>query len=628
MRYKSFSITNFKGIKSTTIELEPNSGGRIFTLVGLNESGKTTLLEAIHSFSPDKDNQVIFSDRSFLKTEKSDLIPKHRLANFSDTISVSARVIIEDADIGALHKFVEEKFVVRLDSDQLPSEFTIDANLTYESSQFKSAATVWDILFYTKGYGKRTYTRCSDSNWQEIVSFLKERLPTITYFPTFVFDFPAKIYLSGNDDDKKNLFYKRVFQDILDFQGETLRIEDHIVSRVRRDDLPQNPIEFLARILGSGSTVKQQIDPVMFKASAAVSRVVFEKWNEIFRDKLSRKEIIIEWHPEVDDQGTKNVFVQFFIKDGVTKYAISERSLGFRWFFCFLLFTQFRASRRVHDRGTIFIFDEPASNLHARAQEQLLESFPKISGARNVLIYSTHSHYMINPYWLEQTYIVENKAISYEADEFDSALTGAENEIVVTRYRRFVGENPDKSTYFQPILDKLDFAPARLDLPATGILVEGKSDFYILSYYTRVIRNDSGLPVVPSSGANDLGPIVALYLGWGRKFIIVLDGDKEGRGARSKYIEEFGLPQDMVLLCPELAGDKKVVKIEDVLVTSDLAMIKKHYEIQGRPTKKNIMRFVQEKLAANEKVPLSAESLARLEAMVEGLRKRLEIAER
>jgi hypothetical protein len=65
-----------------------------------------------------------------------------------------------------------------------------------------------------------------------------------------------------------------------------------------------------------------------------------------------------------------------------------------------------------------------------------------------------------------------------------------------------------------------------------------------------------------------------------------------------------------------------------VLVASDLAMIKKHYEIQGRPTKKNIMRFFQEKLAANEKVPLSAESLARFEAMVEGLRKRLEIAER
>ena len=122
MRYKSFEIENFKGIKHTKIELEP-AGGKFFTLVGLNESGKTTLLEAIHSFSPDEEHQVIFSESSFAKQDKGDLIPKHRLANFTDMISVAARVALEQDDVNALKAFSESSLAARLDVSQLPNEF-------------------------------------------------------------------------------------------------------------------------------------------------------------------------------------------------------------------------------------------------------------------------------------------------------------------------------------------------------------------------------------------------------------------------------------------------------------------------------------------------------------------------
>jgi predicted ATP-dependent endonuclease of OLD family len=46
MRYKSFRIRNFKGIKDTTINLQGIGGAGVFAFVGLNESGKTTVLEA------------------------------------------------------------------------------------------------------------------------------------------------------------------------------------------------------------------------------------------------------------------------------------------------------------------------------------------------------------------------------------------------------------------------------------------------------------------------------------------------------------------------------------------------------------------------------------------------------
>ena len=47
MIYKSFKIKNFKGIDETTIDLK---NSRIVTLVGLNESGKTSIMEGVHLF--------------------------------------------------------------------------------------------------------------------------------------------------------------------------------------------------------------------------------------------------------------------------------------------------------------------------------------------------------------------------------------------------------------------------------------------------------------------------------------------------------------------------------------------------------------------------------------------------
>lgn len=47
MRYRKFKIQNYKGISTVEIDFVEN---KILTFVGLNESGKTTILESIHLF--------------------------------------------------------------------------------------------------------------------------------------------------------------------------------------------------------------------------------------------------------------------------------------------------------------------------------------------------------------------------------------------------------------------------------------------------------------------------------------------------------------------------------------------------------------------------------------------------
>jgi predicted ATP-dependent endonuclease of OLD family len=50
MRISKFEIRNFKGVSRTSIDISGVSPGNIGTLIGLNESGKTTILEAISHF--------------------------------------------------------------------------------------------------------------------------------------------------------------------------------------------------------------------------------------------------------------------------------------------------------------------------------------------------------------------------------------------------------------------------------------------------------------------------------------------------------------------------------------------------------------------------------------------------
>jgi predicted ATP-dependent endonuclease of OLD family len=96
MRYKSFHIQNFNGVRDTTLEI-PVGWSYAVTLIGLNESGKTTLLEAIYSFSPDPESQPLFIDSALLPDESS-RIPRDKLFSFSDEISVTAIVDFADGE--------------------------------------------------------------------------------------------------------------------------------------------------------------------------------------------------------------------------------------------------------------------------------------------------------------------------------------------------------------------------------------------------------------------------------------------------------------------------------------------------------------------------------------------------
>lgn len=612
MRYKSFEITNFKGIKSVKIDV-PGDEITSLALIGLNESGKTTILQAIYSFSPDDESKVLFERDK--KPEKPDIeiIPRDKISNFTGSVIVKATLILDDEDKSEIIRALSLNGM-DIDPDSWPKSIFVTNTNEYLNGEHEKYISSWFVFIKVKSKSQRKYRRWNSHEWPHIWRAFKSRVPDIAYFPTFVFDLPEKIYLTGHDTDATNSFYKKIFQDVLDYQGTGLTIEKNVVSRIRADNFLVQWAEFLSSFWGSST--QQRITHVMDLASETITSVIISSWNQIFGDSLSDKKIEIEWKPQSGDQGSNehDIYVKYQVRQGTDRFDISDRSLGFRWFFCFLLFTQFRTSRKG-SVGTLFLFDEPASNLHAKAQERLLKSFASISRTPNALIYSTHSHYMINPSWLDQAYIVENAAVDYDKAVDVSSVSRSGNDVRATKYRQFVNDNPGKTTYYQPVLDRLEVTPSMMELRDGCALVEGKSDYYILRYMADVMKIPNVL-VIPAFGSTTMTHLIPLARAMTRKFHILLDSDGAGKDAAAAYAK-YDLDLGTIVNFGSLADG--AVEPEKALEESDLEIIRTQENLDKKPTKKQIMNFFREALASEKKYKFSKEFEKKIKAVLEAL---------
>lgn len=626
MYYRKFVINNYRGIEQTEIDLPRSDGAQAMTLIGLNESGKTTILEAIYSFSPDSESKALYEETVLLSDDPSHFIPRKHFSNFNGKSTVEAEVAWDDEERTSAIRSIKRRHGIDINHDSIPLHFSIRSGYSYVASRQEHRIHLWDIQPQVRTGRQQKFREPTKTERQTIISTFLRYLPRIAYFPTFVFDFPEKIYLSGGPVTGKkkalNEFYKNIFQSVLDSGGSGHKIGLHIVKRFdemhgrTKDGKYVEAVAIGSVERSNREMIKQTVD----RAADTVSDFIIKKWDEIFTHSPIRKEISIEAYDdftEYDDETTKHdVWIEFKVRDSGNRYNIADRSLGFRWFFCFLLFTKFMTVRE-NNRGILFLFDEPASNLHAKAQEKLLESFGDISKAPNSLIFSTHSHYMVNPMWLERAYIVKNDAIDYADPSGERNLSG-DARIEAIKYRRFVSESEQAAgslTYFQPVLDRLEVKPSNIDLQSECVVVEGKSDYHILSYVRRLYLKSS-VAIVPALGASTMKPVIAILRGWASRYLILLDGDAAGKAAQKEYRSIFDLDREVVLLSDFV---ERGHEIEDLFSNDDIIRIQEELSLPRKPNKKTLSRLFQEANAAGTRLPLTRETISRLKQVLKDL---------
>ncbi|MEV4383825.1 AAA family ATPase [Streptosporangium sp. NPDC049644] len=624
MLYKQFKFNNYKGIQNLTLPL--NQG--VTTLIGLNESGKTTILEAIFCFSRGAKNVEAINPSIALRRSAESWIPVSQRANFNDAITISAIVTLDEKDKQELWQYALQEYDLRLTN--VPSEISIEERYSFENSRFASKKNIalWGIrIVGTKGRQRKPRTYGSgDEEWQGIIRYVQERLPKIWYFPDFLFELPERFILSDNKavdandalsnavtpatmvarhnrNRTRNQFYREIFENIIERLGYGATLETHVVRRLQSADKAD----------------RRSLNAILLDMGRLVTETVFGGWNRILGRSPMAQEVQIDADLEAD--GTP--FLELKIKDSNGYHDLSERSLGFRWFFMFLLMTSFQKTSDSEPKPLILL-DEPASNLHSSAQAELLKSFEKLVEDCN-LIYSTHSHHLINIRWLDSAYVIKNSALgSADFSAYLSAKVSERISISAIKYRRFVSENPGQTSYVQPVLDVLHYRPSFLEPIPEVILVEGKSDFYALRYMNEVIGIGSNLKMVPGGGAGSLDALIRLHIGWGKSFLVLLDGDAEGKKQYERYKREFGaLITGRCIMLPRACDNEKIRELEDLFSKKDKAEIVStifpDVNISRNVSKKNLQHALMELYARKEKVVLESATVEQFKNLLEEL---------
>ena len=542
MFYKSFSIKNYRGIKEIQLDLSNN---RILTLVGLNESGKTTALEAINwLYKCIKKQSPTIEDLNYFR-------PKG--IAFTGTIFLEAKIGLEDYDKEEIKNYWLNSLNKRKDLE-IPDEFIYSISFEYKQHEYKRT----DVLrkFDIKRSGAKNNLFDTDKySWDTVVSFVENNLiPEVIFYQDFLFDIPEEILFATTEDASMQHSFE--LSQALNKQWQN--VLDDILMDVKKEF--NSFQKFVAnKWISDNETARQRVNSMQTQLNDKITSA----WKELFKEKRPHfKEIKLIPTPQ---NGLLRISFKVTSERGID-FPINDRSKGFKWFFSFLIFTEFRKNR---SRNILFLLDEPASNLHSSAQGKILNALENLSRDAMV-VYSTHSHHLIKPEWLKGAYIVINEVITDK--RLEGNITFEEGATITAEgYFKYVGKGLGNVnvSYFQPILDRLDYAPSILEPIPEIVITEGRDDWFTFSYINYALFNNKyDIKFYPGAGKDQLWEPIRIYLSWGKKFLVILDGDKGGDKSKKGYLKEFDkFLEDKIFTLKDILNQE--IETEDLIGDAD-----------------------------------------------------------
>jgi predicted ATPase len=243
-----------------------------------------------------------------------------------------------------------------------------------------------------------------------------------------------------------------------------------------------------------------------------------------------------------------------FISDPNAVYDVEvnldERSRGFKWFFSFYI-TFAADTKGGSSENAILLLDEPGLYLHASSQYDLLRHLAV--DFKNQVLYTTHSPFMV------------------PTDDLDSIRTVNIDQDAGTT----VTNDPtgDSRTLF-PIQAALGFNIAQtLFIGPANLVVEGVTDYWILSSLSEYLRgvNRTSLPIelviTPAGGAQKITYMVALLTSERLNVMVLLDDERAARSSAAELVKQKLIRGDNVVFVTQaFAGTPPPeADIEDLL---------------------------------------------------------------
>lgn len=549
MKLLSARVTYYRSVAdSEEFTIEPD----VTCLVGKNESGKTTILQALYRLNPvekvELDEVVDFP--TTLTRRRRDWRPKQKVPVVVATFCYEPHEIKQiEADLGegALHS----------------PEFTVTIGYRDRSKTFHHRYNEAAIAKHLRSGLDLPSAGAAAVNATSTVADLLVALDGLEEPPAPARALAERIRGWRKEDvglhliDKYGvpLMPKFVYYGDYDVMPGKISIPN-LISRREEGTLERGQLALLSLLDMAGVSLEdfQQTDRherlirELENTGNVISDEVFEYWSQ-------NTDLDVELRVLPVEDGAEpplNLGPILQIRVGHQRHKVSvpfdDRSRGFVWFFSFLAY--FSKLEEAENNDLILLLDEPGLSLHGRAQEDLLKLIDKRLAPKHQVIYTTHSPFMVAPSRLERVRTV--------IDQLDGG-TKVSSEIF----------KADEDTAF-PL-----YAAMGVDLTQNlfigehTLLLEGPSDLIYLDILSDILTEQgrSGLDPrwikTPIGGSGKLSTFVTL-LGANKIHVAVLaDSSTKDLGAVKRLRDNDQLAQGGLIEIGEIIGAKDA-DIEDL----------------------------------------------------------------
>lgn len=554
MKLVKVTVYKYKCIQEKqSVDIDP----KITTVVGMNESGKTSFLSVIA-----KTNYFDETDSDFVFDEIHDY-PRNELIDFQDDeedkgniisctyeIPESLIKIINDeigVDVFSAREFTYNKNYrdpkviisgIEADDKSLLAHLTQDRQLSDETRKAISEMKNITQVSALKGNSEDSDLDAikaavaeyviSQNKWNDLSAYIYKKyiapaLPKFWYFDDY---YP----LSGKININKMASEKGGSE-----KDKTARALFELAKIDPKDILSAQDKEYERFV-------------ALLEASAnKITKEVFKYWK-------SNENLDIEFKIQTihNPQGQPEKYLDIRVKSQRHKITLplDRRSKGFNWFFSFIVWFSRIQSDKKSDY--ILLLDEPGLNLHASAQADLIKFINDLSDKYQI-IYTTHSPFMVESEHLERIRTcLETDSGSVISDSI---------------------QEKDPNTLF-PLQAALGYDIAQnLFISKKNLLVEGPADLIYLTFFSGILQAEKrsylreDITIVPVGGLDKVTTFISLLRGSKLGVVCLLDTftDQKGKQKVQDLIAQKIIKEKHIRFFDEfIGGETNTADIEDL----------------------------------------------------------------
>src|SRR5881396_2052389 len=563
MKLRSFRVQNYRCIDdSGEAPVE-----HIKALVGKNESGKTTILKALHKFNPATPEPLNglkeFPRRRFHEYEDKATVVELKFSLDHEEREVLSQIDprLEEVSGASVTRDYAGRYAVEI----LPDIQTPPPNLK----------GVFPLLIQLRGAIDRlddtTQGREGGVRWKLLDALsrvgtgiaeetdLSNASPSREAFIRQLQEIQVLLEKSIDEGSKKAIRdIVRLILNTIDWPSIDTRINKSFVERFRAGELspeentasmllsflkldPERLVKLGTRDGKSSQEMQEAFDTralMVDRAALSVSGLLADIWQQ----RKARLDLAIDGD-----------YLRLWVADATdgSRVELEQSSKGFQWFLSFYIVFM---TETLQGKDTVLLLDEPGLHLHAAAQQDLLRVLAKLS-EKNQVIYSTHSPFMIN----------------LDAIDTISVLAETPRGTKISE----PAKTTDKTALF-PLQAALGYALARgLYTGQYSLLVENITDMWILSTISQHFR-ESGhgyiaddIVITPSGGGQKSALFATMLTGQNTRVSVLLDSDVEGISVKKQLVESPLARETNVLFVNDATQEPgRVMELEDLLPSS------------------------------------------------------------